>query len=59
MKLDALKARIARAEYAVDADAVAEALLRRMCDQRTIMPLPPLTRRGARTRATRAARRPS
>jgi hypothetical protein len=59
MKLDSLKDRIARADYAVDTDAVAEALIRRVTSERTIVPLPPLSRRGARTRPARAARRPS
>ena len=34
MKLDTLKARIGRAEYEVDADAVAEAIVRRLLGAR-------------------------
>jgi Anti-sigma-28 factor, FlgM len=48
LKLDALKARIARSEYAVDPDAVAEALILRLA----------LSRRRVRSRAPRAPRRP-
>ena len=57
MKLDSLKERIARADYAVDPDAVAEALIRRV-DFRALAAAPALTRRGARSRAPRVPRRP-
>jgi hypothetical protein len=59
MKLDSLKERIARADYAVDPDAVAEALIRRVDVARALSPRPALSRRGARSHAPRAARRPS
>jgi anti-sigma-28 factor FlgM len=57
MKIDSLKARIERSDYDVDPEAVAEALIRRM---RLIapQPAPPVNRRGARSRAPRAPRRP-
>lgn len=58
MKLDSLKDRIAREDYAVDADAVAEALIRRVDVARVLAPMSPLSRRGARSHAPRAARRP-
>ena len=55
MKIDSLKARIERADYAVDPEAVAEALIRRV----RLQPAPPeVSRRGARSRAPRAPRRP-
>jgi hypothetical protein len=56
MKLDSLKDQIARAEYAVDAVVVAEALIRRVCADRASAPA--VSRRDARSRAARAARRP-
>jgi Anti-sigma-28 factor, FlgM len=57
MKIDSLKARIERADYDVDPEAVAEALIRRM--RLTGSPaLPAVNRRGARSRAPRAPRRP-
>jgi hypothetical protein len=57
MKIDSLKARIERADYDVDPQAVAEALIRRV--RLTGMPsLPAVSRRGARSRAPRAPRRP-
>jgi Anti-sigma-28 factor, FlgM len=57
MKIDSLKARIERADYEVDPEAVAEAFIRRM--RLTGAPLPPaVSRRGARSRAPRALRRP-
>jgi anti-sigma-28 factor FlgM len=57
MKIDSLKARIERADYDVDPDLVAEALIRRMRAQRPPAP-PAVSRRGARSRAPRAPRRP-
>ena len=57
IKLNALKDRIARDEYAVDVDAVAEALIRRMGGPRARNPLADVSRSGARSRAPRAARR--
>ena len=56
MKLDSLKDRIARAEYAVDPAVVAEALIRRVCAERANAPA--VSRRDARSRAARATRRP-
>ena len=47
MHINSLKERIERSVYAVDADAVAEALLRRPAARRTI--LPGVNRPGART----------
>jgi anti-sigma-28 factor FlgM len=57
VKLNALKDRIARDEYAVDVDAVADALIRRMRDARAATPHAAVSRNGARSRAPRAARR--
>ena len=55
MKIDSLKARIERADYAVDPKAVAETLIRRV----RLQPAPPeVSRRSARSRAPRAPRRP-
>jgi hypothetical protein len=56
MKLASLKDQIARDQYAVDAGAVAEALIRRICAERASAPA--VSRRDARSRAGRAARRP-
>jgi Anti-sigma-28 factor, FlgM len=56
LKLAALKDQIARDQYAVDPDVVAEALIRRVRAQRA--GAPSLSRRDARSRATRASRRP-
>jgi hypothetical protein len=57
MKIDSLKARIERSDYAVDPEAVAEALIRHV--RLKGMPAPAsLSRRGARSRAPRAPRRP-
>jgi hypothetical protein len=56
MKIDSLKARIERADYEVDPEAVAEALIRRM--RAASLPAPAVSRRGARIRAPRARRRP-
>jgi hypothetical protein len=47
MHINQLKERIERSAYTVDADAVAEALLRRPAARRTI--LPAVSRPGART----------
>jgi hypothetical protein len=58
MKLDSLKERIARSDYAVDPDVVAEAVIRRMRfshaldDERRVSP------NGARSREPRALPRP-
>jgi len=60
MKLDSLKERIARADYAVDPDVVAEAVIRRMRFSRAIDDEQPGWRRprvspnGARSREPRA-----
>ena len=48
MHINQLKERIERSAYTVDADAVAEALLRRPSARRTI--LPAVSRAGARSR---------
>lgn len=56
LKLAALKDQIARDQYAVDPDVVAEALIRRVREQQACAP--PLNRRDARSRAGRASRRP-
>ena len=48
MHINSLKERIERSAYTVDADAVAEALLRRPSARRSI--LPAVSRSGARTR---------
>jgi hypothetical protein len=48
MHINQLKERIERSAYTVDADAVAEALLRRSSARRSI--LPAVSRPGARTR---------
>jgi hypothetical protein len=56
LKLAALNDQIARDQYAVDPDAVAEAFIRRVRGDRTSAP--PISRRDARSRAARAQRRP-
>jgi phosphate uptake regulator len=56
MKLALLKDQIARDQYAVDPDAVAEAFIRRVRAGRTSAP--PVSRGDARSRAGRAPRRP-
>ena len=56
MKLVSLKDQIARDQYAVDPDAVAEAFIRRVRGDRKSAP--PISRRDARSRAARAQRRP-
>jgi hypothetical protein len=58
MKLDSLKERIARAEYAVDPDVVAEAVIRRMRFGRAVDTEPRVIRDGARSREPRAPIRP-
>jgi hypothetical protein len=58
MKLDSLKERIARADYAVDPDVVAEAVLRRMGFVRVAHTEPRVIPRDARSRAPRVAPRP-
>jgi hypothetical protein len=58
MKLDSLKERIARADYAVDPDVVAEAVLRRMGFVRALDTEPRINPRGARSREPRALPRP-
>ncbi len=57
MKLDSLKERIARADYAVDPDVVAEAVIRRMGFVRVLDTEPRVIPRGARSPAPRAAPR--
>jgi anti-sigma-28 factor FlgM len=56
MKLASLKEQIARDQYSVDAGVVAEALIRRVRGERASAPA--VSRRDARSRAGRAARRP-
>jgi hypothetical protein len=58
MKLDSLKERIARADYAVDPDVVAEAVIRRMRFSRAIDDEPRVSPNGARSREPRALPRP-
>jgi hypothetical protein len=57
MKLATLKDQIARDQYAVDPDVVAEALIRRVRAQRA--GAPPVSRGDARSHSGRAPRRPS
>ena len=57
MHINQLKERIERSAYTVDADAVAEALLRRPSARRTI--LPAVSRPDARTRRAHGAAPPS
>ena len=56
LKLAALKDQIARDQYAVDPDVVAEALIRRVRAQRVVAPA--VSRGDARSRGARAPRRP-
>ena len=56
MKLASLKDQIARDQYAVDPNIVAEAFIRRVSADRASTP--PVSRRDARSRAARAQRRP-
>jgi hypothetical protein len=56
MKLASLKDQIARDQYAIDPNVVAEAFIRRVCPERASAP--PVSRRDARSRAARAPRRP-
>jgi hypothetical protein len=58
MKLDSLKERIARADYAVDPDVVAEAVIRRMRFSRAVDAEPRVSPGGARSREPRAPTRP-
>jgi hypothetical protein len=58
MKLDSLKERIARADYAVDPDVVAEAVIRRMRFSRVVDAEPRVSPSGARSREPRAPTRP-
>ena len=58
MKLESLKERIARADYDVDVDAVAEAVIRRMRFVRELDSEPRVNPRGARSREPRARTRP-
>jgi hypothetical protein len=58
MKLDSLKERIARSDYPVDPDAVAEALMRHADVVRVLASASALTRRGARSRGLHAPRHP-
>ena len=57
MKLASLKDQIARDQYAVDPDVVAEALIRRVNAQRAAASSA-VSRRDARSHAGRAPRRP-
>jgi hypothetical protein len=57
LKLATLKDQIARDQYAVDPDVVAEALIRRVRERRAGSA--PVTRGDARSRSGRAPRRPS
>jgi len=56
MKLAALKDQIARDQYAVDPEVVAEAIIRRVRAESA--GTPPVSRGDARSRAGRAPRRP-
>jgi hypothetical protein len=58
MKLDSLKERIARSDYAVDPDVVAEAVIRRMRVVRELGTEPRVIPRGAHSREPRAPTRP-
>jgi Anti-sigma-28 factor, FlgM len=58
MKLDTLKERIARAEYPVNPDVVAEALIRRVDVARVLTANPALSLRGAHSREPRVQPRP-
>jgi Anti-sigma-28 factor, FlgM len=58
MKLESLKERIARADYAVDPDAVAEAVIRRMRFVRELEAAPRVIRRDARSPEPRGLNRP-
>ena len=56
MKLASLKDQIARDQYAVDPNVIAEAFIRRVCPERASAP--PVSRGDARSRAARVQRRP-
>jgi hypothetical protein len=58
MKLESLKERIARADYAVDPDVVAEAVIRRMRFVRELDNEPRVTRRDARSPELRGLNHP-
>jgi hypothetical protein len=58
MKLDSLKERIARADYAVDPDVVAEAVIRRMRFVRDLDAEPRVSRGDARSPEPRGLNRP-
>jgi hypothetical protein len=59
MKLDSLKERIARADYLVDPDVVAEAVIRRMRFVRELEAEPRVTRRDARSPEPRGLNQPT
>ena len=58
MKLDSLKERIARADYAVDPDVVAEAVIRRMRFVRELEAEPRVIRCDARSHEPRGLNHP-
>lgn len=58
MRINDLKARISRAEYAVDPTLVAAALLRQATARRVVLAPPAVSRRGARSPRGSAPRRP-
>jgi hypothetical protein len=58
MKLESLKERIARADYAVDPDVVAEAVIRRMRFVHELEAGPRVSRRDARSREPRGLNQP-
>jgi hypothetical protein len=59
MKLDSLKERIARADYLVDPDVVAEAVIRRMRLVRELEAEPRVSRRDARSPEPRGLNQPT
>jgi hypothetical protein len=59
MKLDSLKERIARADYLVDPDAVAEAVIRRMRFVHEAEAGPRVSRRDARSPEPRGLNQPT
>jgi hypothetical protein len=59
MKLDSLKERIARADYLVDPDVVAEAVIRRMRFVREPEAEPRVSRRDARSPEPRGLNQPT
>jgi hypothetical protein len=58
MHISQLKDRVARSAYTVDADAVAEALLRRPAARRSILPAGAVSRPGARSPRANGSARP-